>query len=55
MLFSFIHISIFSTTNHTYLMIIFNHFLNKGHSGNLVFLDLNIVFNLSHPSNHSQL
>jgi len=37
MLFSFIHINIFSTTNQTYIMIIFNHILKKGKFGNLVF------------------
>jgi len=54
MLLSFIHFNIFfSTTNQTYTMIIFNYFLNKGQFGNLVFLDLIIIFNLSHPTNHS--
>jgi len=35
-------------------MIISNHIYNKGQIGNLVFLDLNIISNLSDPSNHSQ-
>jgi len=35
-------------------MIIFNYFYNKVQFGNLVFEDLNIIFNLTHPSNHSQ-
>ena len=30
MLFSFIHINIFSTTNQTYIMIIFNYFCSCG-------------------------
>ena len=50
MLLSFIHFHIFSTINQTYIMIIFNY--------NLVivfFFDFNIIFNLSHPSNHSQI
>jgi len=37
MLLSFIHFNIFSTTNQTYIMIIFNYFQNKGLFGNLVF------------------
>ena len=43
-----------SMINQTYTMIIFNYFYNKIHFGNLVFFDLNIIFNLSHPSKHSQ-
>jgi len=35
-------------------MIIFNYFENKVQFGNLVFFDFNIIFNLSHASNHSQ-
>jgi len=35
-------------------MIIFNYFQNKVQFGNLVFYDLNIIYNLSHPSHHSQ-
>jgi len=53
MLLSFIHFNIFSTINQTYIMIIFNFFYNKGQFGNLIFLDLNIIFNLLHPTNHS--
>jgi len=37
MLFSFIHFNIFSTTNQTYIMLMFNYFSNKGQFGNLVF------------------
>jgi len=37
MLFSFIHFNIFSTTNQTYIIIIFSYFSNKGQFGNLVF------------------
>jgi len=51
LLLSFIHINIFSTTNQTYIMINFNHLSNKGQFSNL---DFNIIFILSHPSNHSQ-
>jgi len=36
-------------------MIIFNHFKIKDNLVILFFLDLNIIFNLSHPSNHSQI
>jgi len=35
-------------------MIIFNHFKIKDNLVILFFLDLNIIFNLSHSSNHSQ-
>jgi len=35
-------------------MIIFNYFYNKRKFGNLIFLDLNIIFNLLHPTNHSK-
>jgi len=54
MLLSLIHFHIFSTINQTYVMIIFNYFENKVQFDNLFFYDLNIIFNLSHPSNHSQ-
>jgi len=36
-------------------MIIFNHFKIKYNLVILFFLDLNIIFNLSHPSNNSQI
>jgi len=54
MLFSFIHINIFFTTNQTYIVIILIIFKIKHNLVILFFLYLNIVFNLSHPSNHSQ-
>jgi len=54
MLFSFIHIYNFSTTNQTYIMIILIIFKIIDNLVILFFLDLNIIFNLSHPSNHSQ-
>ena len=54
MLLSFIHFHIFSMIYQTYIIIIFNYFENKVQFGNLVFFYLNIIFNLSHPSNHSQ-
>jgi len=54
MLFSFIHIYIFSTTNQTYIMIILIIFKIMDNLVILFFLNLNIIFNLSHPSNHSQ-
>jgi len=53
MLFSIIHFNIFSMTNQTFIMIIFNYFSNKGQFGNLVFPLFKYNFNLSHPSNHS--
>jgi len=54
MLFSFIHFNIFSTINETYIMIILIIFKIKDNLVILFFLDLNIIFNLSHPSNHTQ-
>jgi len=55
MLISFIHFNIFSMINQTYIMIIFNYFRIKENLVILFFLDLNIIFNRSHPSNHSQI
>jgi len=54
MLFSFIHINIFFTTNQTFIVIILIIFKIKENLVILFFLYLNIVFNLSHVSNHSQ-
>jgi len=51
MLLSFIHFHIFSTINLTYIIIIFKL---KYNLVILFFFDLNIIFNLSHRSNHSQ-
>jgi len=54
MLLSFIHFHIFSTTNQTYIMIIFIIFKIKYNLVILFFFDLHIIFNISHSSNHSQ-
>jgi len=54
MLLSFIHFHIFSTINQTYIMIILIIFEIKYNLVILFFYDLNIIFNLSHPLNHSQ-
>jgi len=54
MLISFIHLNIFSMINQTYIMIFLITFRIKENLVILFFLDLNIIFNLSHLSNHSQ-
>jgi len=50
MLYLFIHFNIFSTTNQNYIII----FKIKDNLVIMFFFDLNIIFNLSHPSNHLQ-
>jgi len=54
MLISFIHFNLFSTINQTYIRIIFFIFKIKDNLVILFFHALNIIFNLSHSSNHSQ-